>query len=184
MNKRASVMTTLWFRKSAKFLMNYLTLSHFCFCTLSFSLSHTHTHTHSVLVVVYSCFFAESGQATTNRGDVISHAVWKSISNFLFPSSLLANKELPLTPESFVSQKRGGNKKLFIFFQTACEMTSCRCVIAWPVSTKNKCMQLYTTVWLYKLSFSPPLFTLFICNFFNLFSFAFIIVSLSSLSQL
>ena len=124
MNKRASVMTTLWFRKSAKFLMNYLTLSHFCFCTLSFSL--THTHTQCIGSSVH--FFAESGQATTHRCDVISHAVLKNINNLLFPSSLSPNKALPLTPETLVSQKRGGNKKLFIFFQTVGKMMSCWCV--------------------------------------------------------
>ena len=32
----------------------------------------------SIVLVVYNCFFVETGQATTHQCDVISHSVWKN----------------------------------------------------------------------------------------------------------
>ena len=54
---------------------------------------------------------------------------------FFFPLSL---GQLNTTPHSWkplaVTQ--------VLFYQTACQMMSCWCLIAWPVSTKNNCVLL------------------------------------------
>ena len=105
----------------------------------------------SIVLVVYNCFFVETGQATTHWRDVISHSVWKNgtwVTAGGFPEwggVLCWPKEkreketfFPLAPESLHSNKR----PIFSNWMRNDVMSVCR----YLTSFRKK--QLYTTAFL------------------------------------